>query len=133
MHEALIRFIAYVPCATGPLSIVGSSLTLTSIARTKQTAASSPARARRGRNQLSTYNRLMVGISIFDLIFSFGVTLGPLPLPSGTSRPGFPSLGRGNTQSCTFQGFLIYLGMAYVFVGGAVDQPAFCSEMPRAA
>jgi len=49
----------------------------------------------------------MVGISFFDIIFSFGFSLGPLMLPAGTLP-----WAHGTVQTCTFQGFLIFLGLA---------------------
>lgn len=116
MYEALSLFIAYVPCVTGPLSILGSALTLTSIARATRGANGSGTNRTSGggSQQSATFRRLMAGISIFDLIFSLGLSLGPFPMPAGMEDGMNRSygLGRGSVQTCTLQGFLIYLGLA---------------------
>jgi len=98
--EAKIKALILIPCAVAPLSIVGSILTLLTIHRT-----------RAGGKSLTTYHRLMASISIFDLILSLGLMLGPVPVPVET---GFP-YSRGSTVTCSFQGFLLQLGSASFF------------------
>ena len=49
----------------------------------------------------------MIGISVCDIIFSLGWTLGPLPAPVATQIPG----AHGNVASCSLQAFLIQLGL----------------------
>lgn len=65
-------FMSYTPCVTGSLSFVGSFLTLLIIARSASTI---------GVRHLTTYHRLMAGVSFFDLLLSLGLLLGPLMVP----------------------------------------------------
>lgn len=98
-YEKRVDFLIFVPCAMGPLSILGSSLLLLIVYRTKHIA---------GPKSINTYHRLLSGIAIFDIILSIGLTLGPLPVPSNLGTPG----AHGNTASCTFQGFVLQVGYA---------------------
>ncbi len=83
----------------GPLSILGSSLILLTVYRTKKIS---------GPKAINTYHRLLSCIGIFDILFSIGLTLGPLPMPSNLGIPG----AHGNTGTCSLQGFLLQVGYA---------------------
>jgi len=63
---------------------------------------------KRGR-ALTSYHRLMIGISVFDILFSAGLLFGPLPIPA--DNRGIP-YARGTIATCTAQGFFIMLGLA---------------------
>jgi len=95
--SAKIKFLTYTPTVTASLSLVGSSLTLLTIHRTE-------------KQKRKTYHRLMLGISVFDIIMSTGLALGPLPVPADTGLPG----AHGNTATCTFQAMLLQLGTASI-------------------
>ena len=92
--QARLNYIFYTSCATGPLSVLGSALTLVSLVRSKRT--------------FDTYARLVSGVALYDIIFSVAVSFGPVPVPAET---GLPS-ARGNLQTCTAQGALLYIGSA---------------------
>ena len=96
LNDTRLKYFFFVGCAVAPLSMLGSSLILTTIYR------------RRKRSKLTTYHRLLMGISVSDLLFSTAVMFGPLPMPEGLGIPG----AHGNTRSCTAQGFFAYLGIA---------------------
>ena len=98
LNETRLNYFFFVGCAVAPLSILGSSLILTTIYRTRK------------GSKLTTYHRLLMGISIFDLFFSVALMFGPLPMPKGLGIPG----AHGNTRSCTAQGFFIHLGSASI-------------------
>ena len=107
-----INFLLFLPCCTAFLSIVGSTLTLVSIYRTRKCNSlkidnnnnnTSPA-----STNLTTYHRLFIGISISDIISSIGLGLGPIPIPSTTHFKG----AFGNVATCSFQGFIQTLGLA---------------------
>jgi len=126
--EFRIHYLSYVGCAVAPLSILGSSLTLRAIyyqyyskndhtnaavERTRLGGSSRNLHSQRQRqrhtHKMTTYQRLLAGISIFDIIFSIPWALGPLPLPVPEEGGGIIP-GYGNTQTCTAQGFFIQLG-----------------------
>ena len=96
--ESKINFLTFAPIAAALLSLVGSVLTIIMIARTRIYAKG-----------LSTFHRLLLGICIPDMISSLGISLGPLPAPPLDELP-FPGRN-GTTASCTFQGFLLQIGL----------------------
>jgi len=59
----------------------------------------------------SIYHRLMLGMSVCDLLASFVLFLGTWPIPSGTSTQGGPDQSHcyfanvGNVATCSAQGF----------------------------
>jgi hypothetical protein len=97
--QAKLNFLTFAPVVTGILSLFGSMCTILMIYRTRVCGHS-----------LSTFHRLVLGISIPDAILSFGLSLGPLPAPP---VDWLPVVGRrGTIASCTFQGFLLQFGLA---------------------
>ena len=98
-HEQLVKYVAYMPCAVAPLSIVGSFLTILTIFRTTY-----------GGAPLVTYHRLLLGVSTMDMILSIALTAGPLPLPRELEYdlPGVRTYG--NRSTCRTQAFLLQLG-----------------------
>ena len=165
--ETKFKWLAYTPCVAAPLSVIGSTLTLTSIYRTKIGAVRAKKRQRsesrskdgegantRTRNasygqaeveqgadstgdnsfasgksslrfsrigrssdassassqkggQLHTMHRLMIGISVFDIVVSLAAMFGPALMPAETGFPG----ALGTFGSCTWQGFFFQLGV----------------------
>lgn len=105
----------HVPRVMAGISIVGSSLTLLTIYRTRQSVHRGGGVTTRGPSsssvapkKLSTYHRLLIGISVSDLLISAGLALGPVMQPPETEFPG----ARGSTEACTFQGALLQMGCA---------------------
>jgi hypothetical protein len=96
-EQAKINYLFYVNWAVAPLSMLGSVLTLRALTMYRKS----------GRH-LTTYHRLLAGISIFDLLLSTALAFGPLPMPANVGYPG----AFGNQQSCTAQGFFVQLGTA---------------------
>jgi hypothetical protein len=95
--DARINYLVFMPCVAAPVSIMGSFLILLTIYRSSQAGT-----------KMTTYHRLSMGISIFDIIFSIGFALGPLPMPHELGFPG----AHGNIATCSFQAFLLQVGMA---------------------
>lgn len=102
MDPALQRRINYAffaPCWVAPLSILGSALTLRAIYHQF-----------REKNALTTYQRLLMGISTSDLVFSTALAFGPFPIRSELREFGVPAYGTVGT--CAAQGFVLQLGAA---------------------
>lgn len=97
----------------GALSFLGSGYVLLSLIGSKR---------RRSRSLQLLFNRLLLCISIADMCSSLGMVVGNLAFPS--TPPGdfagyhsqnlwdsrFPD-GRGNSATCTAQGFFIHIGI----------------------
>lgn len=82
-------------------SIVGSGLVLLILYRTW-----------RKSRKLTTYDRLILGISIMDLVLSTALVCGPAPIPDGT--PGYVG-AHGTTATCTLQAFMLQVGNGTIF------------------
>lgn len=82
------------PMFSGSISIIGSSLIMVSIIRRKML-------------KNGPYHRLMVGISVYDLICSSWVVLSTLPFPKELGALG----ARGNLQTCSARGFFYTYGL----------------------
>ena len=105
--EDKINFIAYASIPSAALSIVGSTLTLVSVYRLKY---NNHATTTTTTTTLTTYHRLLIGISLFDLMISISMVVGSIPMPKEMSNMGFPQ-ARGNTITCTTQGFFLTWGL----------------------
>jgi hypothetical protein len=57
----------------------------------------------------TTFNRLLLGISIADIMLSFCMMLNTLPAPAETSDYTWNPMG--NVHSCDAQGFFLFLGL----------------------
>ena len=98
--------ITLIPMVTGTLSIIAST---TIIAKVLQS-----------RTKLSTpYNRLLMGLCVFDILVSTCHALSTLPVPK--DRPGY-WLALGNDTTCKAQGTL----MVFSIIGAPVYNLAFC-------
>lgn len=83
---------------SGSLSILGSSLIVY--------------RVYKNRHSTSPYDRIMLGLSICDIVSSFSFGLGPLLLPTDTSTRAWAS---GNERTCNFLGFLTQFSFCAVW------------------
>ncbi|CAB9515167.1 expressed unknown protein [Seminavis robusta] len=93
--ESKLNYLFFISCAIAPLSMVGSSLTLRAIYHHD--------------GPLTTYQRLLGGLSCCDWIMSLALAFGPLPMPSELQEYGVPG-AHGTQQTCTAQGFLLHIG-----------------------
>mmetsp|Transcript_23832 Transcript_23832/g.35203 ORF Transcript_23832/g.35203 Transcript_23832/m.35203 type:complete len:260 (-) Transcript_23832:232-1011(-) len=88
------KALAIVPKCAGTLSFIGSFLVIFDICRDK-------------KKRESIFNRIMLGLSLFDMIASFVNILSTWPTPEGTAGIYGAS---GTTATCTAQGFFNELG-----------------------
>jgi hypothetical protein len=91
--EKQIKMLAILPSITSPLSILGSAGIMYMVYL-------------RGEKRL--YHRLMLSMSVVDIITSAMGMLGPMPVPEDTGV----FLAKGNTASCSAQGFFLHLTIA---------------------
>ncbi len=78
------------------ISVIASALLIAHILRSHQGLS-------------TTYHRLVFGISFSDIVFSFAIALGTVMVPKDLDY--WISGVRGNTGTCTAQGFLVTVGM----------------------
>ncbi|KAL7534465.1 hypothetical protein ACHAWF_004842 [Thalassiosira exigua] len=94
------------PHITGLLSWLGSlSIIVDVIRKYRKHGGGSRAKPK-------AYHRLMMGMSIFDMIASTGWMMSTWPVPAGT--PGVWD-ARGNDATCNAQGFVVQMGIGSVF------------------
>lgn len=91
------KFLSRVSHVTGSLSVVGSLVVIAAIGRRKS-----------GHLEISIYHRLVLGMSIADLLSSCAFCFGTYPIPDGSPVSG----ARGNQMSCNVQGFFVQLTLA---------------------
>ncbi|GKY92002.1 hypothetical protein MPSEU_000171800 [Mayamaea pseudoterrestris] len=97
--------IAMTPRVTGVFSMLGSGYIVHDCWRQLRTTV-------RGRGGIvstaHTYQRLMIGLSVSDMIMTFGFVLSTLPIPRDT-----PYIwgNVGNTKSCAFAGMFTTFGV----------------------
>jgi hypothetical protein len=120
--SSTVNAIVYLPVVTGALSLVGSSLIILSIFRARAAAVrrnSSSADLRRSslfrhrrRGQAShVYQRIMIAMSVHDIVYTlFSAMLGLLFRPPELDR------GHGTRFTCTLQGFFIQWGMGLLLM-----------------
>lgn len=112
------RLIAIIPKIASLFSIIGSAYIVCVVIR--------------GRKFNSAYNRIMLGMSIGDIIASFGHFLPTWPIPShapDSEHPANVVVGQlencyygniGNVATCELQGFLIQTGSMVVPIFNAI-------------
>lgn len=98
LSEDQERMLNILGVISSTLSIMGSGLILGRIFRCK--------------SYVTPYNRIMIGLSSFDMITSFAVGFGPLLLPNETSTRVWAF---GNDTTCNFIGFLTQLGIGGIW------------------
>lgn len=86
--------LAYVSTATGSLSIFGSALIVRKVLKRK-------------KETTTTYHRLLLGMSIMDIMFSFWKALGTLPVTPESGAIG----AHGTTATCSAAGFFAQWGV----------------------
>mmetsp|Transcript_17960 Transcript_17960/g.24877 ORF Transcript_17960/g.24877 Transcript_17960/m.24877 type:complete len:417 (-) Transcript_17960:1481-2731(-) len=104
--SAQVNAISIIPCVTGSLSVIGSLSIIYSICSDWKKKIS------------RIYYRLLLPFSIFDVIFSFTVALGSLPAPEGSHNA---SWAKGNTATCTAQGFVNSIGYAATYYSASLS------------
>lgn len=102
---------------SGSLSILGSSIIVY--------------RVYKNRKNTSPYDRIMLGLSLCDIVSSFAFGLGPSLLPSVTSTR---SWAKGNVTTCNFLGFLTQFSFCAVWCvifSGRVVSEIGCGDFGR--
>jgi hypothetical protein len=97
LSDRQLRVLYIVPSVTGSLSILGSSLILLMLYK-------------RG-NRKWLYHRLLLAMSSVDILVSFWIALGALPVPKETQNPR----AKGNWATCSMNGFVIQLSLCTAF------------------
>ena len=117
-NHAQMVAIAMTPRITGFLSMLGSGYIVYDCFRQLKSGE----RGRGGTVSTSstahTYQRLMIGLSVSDMIMAFGFVLSTLPIPRGT-----PNVwgAIGNTQSCTFAGMFTLFGVVPIMYNASLS------------
>lgn len=95
-----------ITCTAGALSTLSSLLIVLIILRSKETS-------------FSSYHRVMLFMSISDIIASAPITLATLPIPSDTLYP-FSTLTLGNKNTCSAQAFTIVFGQVCAVLSNVI-------------
>ena len=100
--------LAIVPKVAGVFSMMGSGYIVYDVLR----------RNNRRKRSTSSYHRILLGLSLNDIIMSFGLFTSTWPMPVDT-----PSVwgARGNTATCEAIGFLEQAGVAAVLYSGSLS------------
>lgn len=96
-NDAQWRAVAFIPRVTGLLSFIGSSLIIKVIMSSWKTKLKTP------------YHRILLCMSIMDVISSTGHLLSTSPIPSDSV---YVYGAAGNVYTCTIQGVILTLGFA---------------------
>ena len=94
-HE---KIMLYLPSACSLLSIIGSCLNIRDIVYRI-----------RDRRTFGVYHRLVLMMSLFDVLSSSSYSLANIPVPKGTQ---YARDAYGNDRTCTAQGFFNVLGVS---------------------
>ena len=100
LSESELKILAIIPRITAALSMLGSCSILYDIWKD------------RGHKLTRPYYRILLGMSLFDLVSSIAFSLSTLPMPEATP---FVYGARGTVQTCTAQGFFIQLMLGSIF------------------
>jgi hypothetical protein len=106
--------LAYSRTVTGTLSLLASAAIINKIVQSsyKRRANSGNLTYSSGfaafLASTSTYQRLLFGMSMLDVLYSFWAALSTLPVPASTGVV----FGHGNTLTCTMQGFFTQFSSA---------------------
>ena len=98
-HNIRHHSLAYIPHITGALSVIGSAYIIFDVIFKKRLAADPKRR---------TYHRLILGLSITDLIASIAMFFSTWPIPQDS--PSGEYSASGTIATCDTQGFFIQLG-----------------------
>jgi hypothetical protein len=103
---------------TGALSMIASSILIYKVLlryRVQQRSSSMIA-----NTSVTTYHRILLGMSIVDVLYSIGAAVGPLAVPAGDSD-GMVFGIHGTTATCTAQGAACQLLGAVVLYTAALN------------
>lgn len=89
---------------SGAMSIFGSSTIVYKVIRNRQ--------------HTTPYDRIMLGLSVADIIASLSFMLSPFLVPSDTSQRVWAS---GSTSTCSFLGWMTQLGLSAVWYNGLLS------------
>ena len=101
-HSQLMA-LAILPSISAPFSVLGSSLIIYMLIH-------------RPDDRPRTYRRLLLGVSVFDIVLSSVVMLGPLPVPQETGA----FMARGNTATCSAAGFGLSIAISNLFYNASL-------------
>ena len=104
--------ISVIPHITGALSVLGSLFIIVDILRKRQ------------KKLGTTYHRILLGMSLSDVVGSFAVALSTWPIPSlesGTIDGGSIFGASGTQGTCSAQGFFVQVGMAAPLYNGVLS------------
>lgn len=101
--------LAVTPIFSGVLSAIGSFTIIRLIFRERRHPKQAGRNTIKGKESKITYERIMIGLSIFDILNSLKAMTSTFLMPSDT--PGVWQ-AHGNTATCTIQGFVGQLGLA---------------------
>ncbi|KAG7365291.1 hypothetical protein IV203_038494 [Nitzschia inconspicua] len=111
--------LALLPIFPGILSVVSSLLILSSVRRKRSSQQRRDRnRPHKNQNKLGTYERLLVGMSVFDVISTTTVIWSPFLAPSGYWWPSKHPFGNANT--CRFAGTMVQLSLANIYYYGCL-------------
>lgn len=98
--------LALAPKFTGFLSLLGSAYILHSVLFVTE------------RERRHTYHRLLVGLSVADIVMTTGLFLSTWPMPVSTPSVAFAV---GNTQTCAVVGFMEQAGVTAVWYNASLS------------
>ncbi|KAG7346118.1 hypothetical protein IV203_005186 [Nitzschia inconspicua] len=111
--------LALLPIFPGILSVLSSLLILSSIRRKRSIQqCRDRKRPHANQNKLGTYERLLVGMSVFDVISTTTFIWSPFLAPSGYWWPSKHPFGNANT--CRFAGTMVQLSLANMYYYGCL-------------
>ena len=92
------RTLSILTAVTGFLSFLGSAWIIVEVVTTRA-------------KMHTTYNRLLLGMSIVEAMASVGYMFNTLPIPAGSYGSEWVFWAFGTVSTCTAQGFFIQLGI----------------------
>ena len=116
-HAQMVAM-AITPKVSGFLSLLGSGYIVRDCFRQLKSGERGRGGTVSTNSSAHIYQRLMIGMSISDMIMSFGFVLSTLPAPRGS-----PDVwgAIGNTQSCTFAGMFTLFGVVPTLYNGSLS------------
>jgi hypothetical protein len=109
---------AITPKVSGFLSLLGSGYIVYDCYRQLKTAQGGSGITLSANSSAHIYQRLMIGMSLSDMIMSFSFVLSTLPMPRGTPNT-WGALG--TTGSCSFIGSFTMMGVVPVMYNASLS------------
>jgi hypothetical protein len=110
--------IAITPKISGFLSLLGSGYIVYDCHRQLRSGERGRGGTVSTSSSAHTYQRLMIGMSVSDMLMSIGFVLSTLPAPRDTENI-WGALG--NTQTCTFAGMFTMMGVVPVMYNASLS------------